>query len=73
MGVPAEAAWAFLSGHIRIEFAIIFGLSGFPFSDGAKLAIEKAYDKIFKPDWKEQIMNLDALKQSVADITDSLK
>lgn len=72
MGVPPEAAWEFLSGHIRIEFAIIFGLSGFPFSDGAKLAIEQAYDKIFKPDWKENIMNLDALKQSVRQITDSL-
>lgn len=73
MGVPEEAAWEFLSGHVRIEFAIIFGISGFPFSDGAKLAVENAYDKIFKPDWKENIMNLDALKQSVAEITDSLK
>lgn len=73
MGVPAEAAWEFLSGHARIEFAIIFGFSGFPFSDGAKLAIQKAYDKIFKPDWKQNIMNLDALKTSVAEITDSLK
>lgn len=73
MGVPAEAAWEFLSGHVRIEFAIIFGISGFPFSDGAKLAVEKAYDKIFKPDWKDQIMNIDALKHSVAEITDSLK
>ena len=72
MGVPPEAAWAFLSGHIRIEFAIIFGLSGFPFSDGAKLAIAQAYDKIFKPDWKEQIMNLDKLKKSVKEITESL-
>ncbi len=72
MGVPAEAAWEFLSGHVRIEFAIIFGFSGFPFSDGAKLAIARAYDKIFKPDWKEQIMNLEALKRSVAEITDSL-
>lgn len=72
MGVPAEAAWEFLSGHARIEFAIIFGFAGFPFSDGAKLAIQNAYDKIFKPDWKENIMNLDALKRSVAEITDSL-
>jgi hypothetical protein len=72
MGVPAEAAWEFLSGHARIEFAIIFGFSGFPFSDGAKLAIQRAYEKIFKPDWKENIMNLDALKRSVAEITDSL-
>ena len=73
MGVPAEAAWEFLSGHARIEFAIIFGFSGFPFSDGAKLAVAKAYEKIFKPDWKENIMSLDALKQSVAEITDSAK
>lgn len=73
MGVPADAAWEFLSGHVRIEFAIIFGISGFPFSDGAKLAVEKAYDKIFKPDWMEKIMDLHALKHSVAEITDSLK
>jgi hypothetical protein len=72
MGVPAEAAWEFLSGHARIEFAIIFGMAGFPFSDGAKLAIARAYEKIFQPDWKEKIMNLDALKLSVAEITDSL-
>ena len=48
LGVPAEAAWAFLSGHVRIEFAIIFGFSGFPFSDGAKLAVQNAYDKILQ-------------------------
>jgi len=72
MGVPENAAWAFLSGHVRIEFAIIFGQAGFPFSDGAKLAIQKAQDKIFKPDWKEKIMTLDALKHSVKEITDSL-
>ncbi len=69
MGVPEEAAREFLFGHIRIELAIIFGIAGFPFSDGAKMAIEQAYDKIFKPDWKEQIMNMDALKSSVANIT----
>jgi hypothetical protein len=73
MGVPAEAAWEFLSGHIRIEFAIIFGLTGFPFSDGARLAIEKAYDKIFKPGWLDAIMSLDAIKHSVAEITDSFR
>jgi hypothetical protein len=72
MGVPPEAAWEFLSGHARIEFAIIFGFSGFPFSDGAKLAIANAYQKIFKPDWKANIMNLDALKVSVRDITGAL-
>jgi nitrogen regulatory protein PII len=69
MGVPAEAAWEFLSGHARIEFGIFFGLSGFPMSDGAKLAVENAKEKIFKPDWKEQIMNPEAIKRSVREIT----
>ena len=72
MGVPEDAARAFLFGHIRTELAIIFDLSGFPFSDGALLAIDQAYDKIFRPDWKEQIMNIAALKRSVGEITDSL-
>lgn len=73
MGVPEEAAREFLFGHIRIELAIVFGFAGFPFSDGAKLAIQQAYDKIFRPDWKQNIMSLSAIKHSVAEITDSLK
>jgi len=73
MGVPAEAAWEFLSGHARIQFAVIFGFAGFEFSDGAKLAIARAGDKIFKPDWKERIFNRDAIKHSVAEITGSLE
>lgn len=69
LGVPEEAAREFLFGHIRIELAIIFGFAGFPFSDGAKLAIQQAYDKIFLPNWKDNIMNMDALRKSVGEIT----
>jgi D-apionate oxidoisomerase len=69
LGVPKEAAWAFLSGHLRVEVAIIFGLAGFPFSDAAQMAVKSAYSKIFQPDWKEKIMNMDALKRSVAELT----
>lgn len=69
LGVPEPAAKDFLFGHIRIELAIVFGFAGFPFSDGAKLAVREAYDKIFKPDWKENIMNLDAIERSVEQIT----
>lgn len=72
MGVPPKAAEAFLMGHLRTEIGIVFGYAGFPFSDGAKLAIAQAYDKIFKPDWKTQIFTREALKRSVAQITDSL-
>jgi D-apionate oxidoisomerase len=72
MGVPPKAAESFLMGHLRTEIGIVFGYAGFPFSDGAKLAIAQAYDKIFKPDWKAQIFTREALKESVAQITDSL-
>lgn len=69
MGVPAEAAWEFLSGHARIQFAVIFGFAGFEFSDGAKLAIARAGNKIFKPDWKEKLFNREVIQHSVREIT----
>jgi D-apionate oxidoisomerase len=72
MGIPKEAAWDFVLGHLRTELAIIFGVSGFPFSDGAKLAVEQAQPKLLRDDWKEQITNLDNIRQSVKHITESL-
>lgn len=72
MGVPRDAASDFLLGHLRTELAIIFGFAGFPFSDGAKLAIEKAKARIFLPNWKENVMALPRIKESVAEITESV-
>lgn len=72
MGVPAEAAGSFVLGHARIEFAILFGYADFQVSDGAKLAMEKARDLIFKPDWKKNVMDIARVRESVADITGSL-
>ena len=72
MGVPRDAALAFLMGHIRIQLAVLFDYAGFPFSEGAQLAIARARDLIFRPDWQANVMNLDALRRSVAEITDSL-
>ena len=72
LGVPAEACDAFLLGHLRTELAIVFGFAGFPFSDGALLAIQKAQERLFVPDWKERVMELDAIRHSVREITDSL-
>jgi hypothetical protein len=69
MGVPEQAARDMLFGHIRTELAIVFGVSGFPFSDGALLAIEKARSRIMRPDWKENIFTLEQVKQSVHEIT----
>ena len=72
MGVPEEAAWAFLLGHLRVEFGIVFGLAGFPVSDGAKLAMEQGREQLMRPNWKENVFNLDRIRQSVAEITDSV-
>lgn len=67
-GVPEQAARDFVLGHITVELAIVFQeLPGGTFSDGAKLAIEKAKTTLFRPDWKK-VFEPDALRQSVADI-----
>lgn len=73
LGVPEDAARAFLMGHLRVQFAVVFGYADFPFSDGAQYAISQAYDLIFKPDWKSKIMNLASIRRSVGEITQSIK
>lgn len=67
LGVPPAAARDFLLGHIRTELAIIFDESGFPFSDGAKLAIQEAKPRLFREDWKE-VFDLENLRASVRSI-----
>ncbi len=67
-GVPAAAARDFIMGHINVELAIIFDEIDWDFSDGAKLAIEEAKDKIFQPDWKK-VFDDEHLKASVESIT----
>ncbi|MGQ9630582.1 MAG: phosphogluconate dehydrogenase C-terminal domain-containing protein [bacterium] len=52
-GVPPEAARDFLLGHIKVDIGILFGYIDAQFSDGARLAIERAKKKIFRPDWKK--------------------
>jgi D-apionate oxidoisomerase len=68
MGVPKQAAEDMLFGHIRTEVAIVFGISGFPLSDGAIVAVEKAKSRIFQPDWKEKVFALENVRQSVDEI-----
>ena len=51
-GVPPQAARAFILGHVSVEFAIVFGEIGSPFSDGALKAIDGARRILFKDDWK---------------------
>lgn len=68
MGVPAEAAFEFLSGHVRTIFASIFGVSGFLLSDGANYAIAQARQAMLQPDWKGKLLSIESVKRSVAEI-----
>lgn len=53
-GVPAEAAFDFLMGHINVNLGIQYGfLPGTRFSDGAYKMVENAKKQIFQPDWKK--------------------
>jgi hypothetical protein len=51
-GVPREAAFDFILGHMNVNVGILFGYVGSPFSDGALKAIERGKQKLFNPDWK---------------------
>ncbi len=68
MGVPEAAVRDFFWGHLRTCIAIVFDVAGFPMSDGAKLAVEKAKPQLFQPDWKK-VMSMESIRQSVDDIT----
>jgi hypothetical protein len=68
LGVPPEAAFEFLSGHVRTIFASIFGVSGLPLSDGANYAIAEARRHLLQPDWKRMLLSIERLKLSVSEI-----
>ncbi len=66
-GVPAEAARAFILGHVNVELAIVFGEIGSPFSDGALKAIQTAKSILFKDDWK-RVFDEDVIMASIDEI-----
>jgi hypothetical protein len=71
-GVPPEAARDFLLGHVNITFGILFGFFDATISDGARLATERARQRILRPDWRsvfepENILNeIRAITRGVA-------
>jgi hypothetical protein len=52
-GVPREAATQFVLGHINVDIGILFGFIDAQLSDGAKMAVARARETIFQPDWKK--------------------
>jgi len=68
-GVPYEAAREFILGHMNINTAILFGFLDIQFSDGAKLAVERARPLLFNPDWRK-IFEPENVMQQVKAITE---
>jgi hypothetical protein len=50
-GVPREVAYDFALGHMRVNLGILFGYIDAQVSDGAKLAVARAKESVFQPDW----------------------
>jgi hypothetical protein len=68
-GVPRQAAFDFVLGHLNIGLAIAF--EAFPegrFSDGALHAIKEAQPQIFRDGWLERVFSPAAVLRSVKDI-----
>ncbi|MGA8203274.1 MAG: phosphogluconate dehydrogenase C-terminal domain-containing protein [Woeseiaceae bacterium] len=67
-GVPADAARAFLLGHMNILSAVIFGEIEGSFSDACYKAIKFGKPEIIQSDWKK-VFEPDALAASIQRIT----
>ncbi len=68
-GVPEQAAFDFVLGHINVELAILFNqLPGVRMSDAANRAVDRAKTEIFAPDWKK-VFERDAITESIHAIT----
>ncbi len=71
LGVPKDALFSFLMGHLRVQFAITFGLIDAKYSDGAILALENAMGKIFRDGWMDEMISEEFVSRSIQDITDA--
>ncbi len=54
-GVPREAAFDFLIGHLNVELAMWFGYSPKVPSDAALRLMRFAKSKVLSPDWREAV------------------
>ena len=70
-GVPREAAFDFMLGHLNIELTIAFQITpGARFSDGALQAIREAQAVIFREGWLGRVFDPEAIKASTRAICD---
>jgi hypothetical protein len=52
-GVPRQVAYDFALGHMGVNLGILFGYIDAEVSEGARLAVERAKQSVFQPDWKK--------------------
>lgn len=71
-GVPSEAAFDFLMGHLRVNVGILFGFIDAQVSDGAKMAVARGSKQILQPDWKK-VFKLENVMAEVRAITKGIK
>jgi len=65
-GVPAQVAYDFALGHMRVNLGILFGYIDAQVSDGAKLAVKRAKKSVFQPDWKKVFEPENVVEQVMA-------
>ena len=71
-GVPQEAAFDFLMGHMRVTVGILFGFIDAVVSDGAKMAAKRGQEAIFQADWKK-VFEIENILREVEAITQGIK
>lgn len=71
MGVPREVAHSFVTGHLRPQLHTSFGdADPNNMSDGAKEALKKGMELIMKPGWKDEVLNIEFIKNFTREIAD---
>ena len=73
LGAPKDALWSFMMGHLRVQFAITFGLIDAKYSDGAIVALNDAMGKIFKDDWIKTMVNEQFVTESINNIVNAVR
>lgn len=69
LGVPEEAARAFLLGHLRIQMAVLFNeIPGAVFSDAANKALQRGLKEFIKEDWRK-VFDPENVKEQIRAIT----
>jgi hypothetical protein len=71
MGVPREAARDFVLGHMNVNVGILFKFIDAELSDGAKMAVSRAKQTIFQPNWKD-VFKIENVYQEVKAITQGI-